>query len=382
MGILNNVVAQGLGAVGINTTRPVANPDPYGPDFDHLKIIEIKDGKEQPADQILLIGSFMPHQPFEFGGTQELVREYYPGNPEPTVQVLGPRETDTTIKGRFKTKNLSNPDLRKAALEYQELVDAMRIRGNLVRITLGEWKRYGFIEECRFRLNRLVDIEYEIKFLIVGFNPPTNCKFLDTDDGDLIKPNKEITNRAAAELATARDYPSEMPLTVSELLNEYIGEAAEAIGTVTDFVDGIVEDANQLQGSMNRAIGLIKNARATISRTKRNIGSILFNAGTLGTSFQSEAAKTVAVIRSMDHINKTQATMLSLAALLAFLQAKFARLSRTIPLKRHLVRDGDSLQKLAVKYYNDDFFWDKIYFHNKLRTTKLVVGTILEIPKL
>jgi hypothetical protein len=30
----------------------------------------------------------------------------------------------------------------------------MRLRGNMVKITLGEWRRYGFIEECTFKMNR------------------------------------------------------------------------------------------------------------------------------------------------------------------------------------------------------------------------------------
>jgi len=35
-----------------------------------------------------------------------------------------------------------------------------------------------------------------------------------------------------------------------------------------------------------------------------------------------------------------------------------------------------------MKYYNDASHWSDIYDHNKLTSSTLVVGSILEIPKI
>jgi LysM repeat protein len=385
MGIIDTGIGKGLSAIGLSgvTNRSVKPPKGFGPDFpEGLRIIEIIDGRERPLDAITLLGSFMPLIPFEYGGTQQIVKDYYPGNSEPVVQVLGPRENDTTIRGKFKTKRF--PDdvgLQFAAREYQELVDAMRLRGNMVKITLGEWRRYGFIEECAFKLNRLSDIEYSIKFSIIGFNPPRNCKFVANPDDDLIAPNKRLTRTAEALLGQMQNYPSTMPRTISEFLNDQISSVASVVNLVTGFVDGALADVENLTASANRAVGLIKNARATISRTGRRIGALQMNISTLGTGVSRRSFKSAAVITNAAHIHKILGGMSTLAALLAALQARYATLTKTVPMKRHLVKQGDTLQRLAMKYYNSSDSWKVIYDHNKLSSTNLVVGSVLEIPK-
>lgn len=385
MGLLNDFATKGLSLVGASTKAGVKSPTPYGPDFSQLEIIEYIDGKARDIDRIVLAGRFMPHQPFEYGGTQKLIREDYPGASEPTVQVLGPRESAMTIHGTLKTNKLKDPGLRDAAKEYAKLIDAMRIRGNLVKITLGggdDWHRWGFIEESKFRIKTLQEIEYDISFLIVGFNPPKGWRVIDGQGDDLIKPNKDITNKALAALLTSKNYPDSMPRDAVDILNGAINDMANALNLVTGFVDGLIADGNALVGSANRAIGLIKNARATISRASRQLGSLANSVTGLPGLAASEAQKTVATLTNVSHLHQVQRSYTDLAGFLASMQAQFAKLATTIPLVRHLVRQGDTLQTIAMKYYNSSDNWKKIYDHNKLTTTQLVVGSVLEVPKL
>lgn len=388
MGILEKGVALGADALGLGGLFKKKTKAPnFGPDFPSgLRVQEIVNGKEVPLPNeqgygFQLVGAFMPKDSLDFGGSQRIRKDYYPGHSEPVVQVLGPEEDDVVIHGTFKTKRFKDEAMREAAQEYQQLVDAVRIRGNIVKITLGKWRRYGFISSAKFKLKRLVDIDYEITFSIIGFNPPTNCKFLANADDDLIGPNKALTNAAAAALASARNYPAEMPQTLTDLLDGLITEVAEAINLVTGFVDGALTDVENLQKSATRAVGLIRNARATISRTSRRIGAIPLTLGNLTTGITLNSFKAAAMAGNTKHLKKTAIGFAGLAALLAALQLKFKGLSASTPDKRHLVKAGDTLQKLAVAYYNDQSLWKKIYDHNKLRTTALVVGSVLEIPK-
>lgn len=372
-----------LGSLGLNVKVGVSRPDPYGPDFpEGMRIVEIVNNKEREADEILLVGAFAPHQPFEFGGSQQIVREDYAGSSEPTIQVLGPREDDTVIRGTLKTKRLRELSLRTAAQEYQELMDAMRLRGNLVKITLGGWRRYGFILNAKFRLRTLQDIDYEITFLIVGFNPPSNCKLIEAKDDDLIKPNKEITSAAAKALAAATNYPTEMPVSIGDFIAGKVSDVAGVVATVTGFVDAALNDVANIQSAVNRALGLIRYARAYVSRTNREVGTVILTVQNLGSSFADEAEKTAATITNINHVYDMQRNLYSLRFLLAGLQAKFAELARTVPRQRHLVKDGDTLQRLSITYYGDADSWKRIYDHNKLQSTVLVVGTVLEIPRL
>ncbi len=367
--------------VGTKKPKSVARADfPEG-----LNIVEIKNGSEMTADQVTLVGAMMPKDSLEFGGTQKIVKTYYAGSSEPSVQILGPREDDVTIRGSINLKHLSDTSLyidkESAAQEMQELIDAMRIRGNLVKITLGEWKRYGFIEHSKFKMRTLGDIDYEISFSIAGFNLPKNYYLVDGSDGDLIAPNKDLTKKLVEQMSLNNNQPSEMPVSVSDTLNAAISDIAEKVALVTNFVDSALSDIQKLEASAQRAIGLIKNARAFISRTSRTIGSISRDTSNLGSMFTSELDKTLATLKNVEHLNKVQRNNRDMTSYLKSLQERFASFISTIPLRRHLVAQGDTLQKLSVKYYGTADNWKKIMDHNKLLSIELVEGSVIEIPR-
>lgn len=387
MGLIDDVATKGLALLGVSTKTGKKKPNYYGPDFSQGFIItEVVDGALRNADRIQLAGRFMPLQPFEYGGEQRVVRDEYPGSSEPTMHVLGPKEGPMTVKGRMKTNKFRGSDndlaiYRQAAKQYAGLIDAMRIRGNLVRLQLGEWVRYGIITKSVFRLNTLQNIEYDISFDIIGFNPPKGWRVVIDADSNVDKPNKDITNKALEYLTAARQIPDSMPLSAVDILNNMISDVADAIKKVTDFTDGIINDTEKLVGSANRAIGLIKNARATISRSKRQIGSIANTVSGLGASWDSNVKGAIGQVQNVAHITKTSSNFSSLALLLASLQAKFATYTTQIPFRRHLIKQGDTLHNISQKYYNTADNWKKIYDHNKLTTSVLKVGSILEIPK-
>jgi nucleoid-associated protein YgaU len=64
------------------------------------------------------------------------------------------------------------------------------------------------------------------------------------------------------------------------------------------------------------------------------------------------------------------------------MEEKFKKLALTVPKAKCKVKAGDTLQKLSVSYYGTADNWEKIYTHNKLSSTALVTGAILEIPNL
>lgn len=342
--------------------------------------VELVNGKERPKDAVRLAGNMLPHIPFEYGGTQRITADYYPGNSEPAVQVLGPKEGDVVIKGKFKDKRYKDEDLYGVSYEIAKLCDAIRIRGNLLRITLGEWQRYGYLEESKFRMNKLSEIEYELKFLIVGFNKPRNCKFADNTKTVPFDINKDLISDALAFQDTYSAIPSTMPRSLADVLNGAISDVATAINLVTGFVDTVVSTAEDVQASANRAIGLIKNARANISKFKRRVGALALGFSSLSTEARA-ASNFKSVLTNQSHIMNSISALAGLSALLARLQSQFEAISKTTPLARYKVKRGDTLQKISIKYYNDAGSWEKIYAHNKLTTTALAEGLLLEIPR-
>ena len=376
---------------------------------------------EDRRDTIKLVGDMMPHVPFTFGGQQKIVKDYYPGNSEPTVQVLGPRENDIIIRGRLKSKKLQPPpvrtginlgglgnaatgflgkipgvpdispgvdaqgvqkreELRTFAQEMQQLIEAMRLRGNLVRLTMGEFQRFGFIEEAIFNMRTVADIDYEVRFSIIGFNPPRDCKILGRAKTVPFDINKDLIAEASAFLATRSSIPDSMPRSIADQISDAISEVAESINLVTGFVDTALNEVDDIKSALNRAVGLVKYNRNLISSFIRRIGSIASFGGLVIASGGGIAAG----YENANFLKQTTTFSFSLAALLASLQTQLAQIALTEPIARHRIQEGDTLQKLAIKFYNDAEQWKEIYDHNKLQDTDLSdnLGDILEIPRI
>lgn len=361
-------------------------PGKYVDDFpEGLTIVEMKDGRLLTNDMITLVGEFMPHDSLTFGGTQKIVKDYYAGNSDPVVQVLGSREDNTTIRGTLKAQRISLgsvDDTRKVVLEMQKLIDAMRIRGNLVRISLGEWRRYGFIEKVSFSMRTLTRIDYEIDFTITGFYAPNESKLSNNDSRDqLVEPNKDLTNKAVGLQKLVSTKPAEMPFTMFDTISEAISAVGKVTGSVTKFVDDSIADIQRLRLSANRAIGLIRNARAVVSRAKRSVSQLSHDVANLGSLFQKEWDQTSAAVKNIKTIEESKKQMVGISEVLKRLQKQFESIAKSLPMARHLVRQGETLQSISIKYYGAADNWVRIQDHNRLRSTVLAVGSVLEIPR-
>lgn len=396
-------------------------PKYRGADFPEGFIVtELLDSGE-PGEVVKLVGRLMPFQPFEHGKKQHLVKEYYPGSKEPAVQVFGSRENETTIRGRLKAKHypteISGLDARLIPLAIQETLDDICERGTLCRFQLGEWQRYGWIEETSWKMKTKADIDYEIQLFLIGDEPPTNCKIATPELTIPIELNNQLIGAAAAFEAYEVNKPLNFPRTLGDTVNELIGSVATAVSVVTKFVDQTISTAEGARKLAERGIGLVRYARATVSTFKRRIGSLQMydvassadeatrdldkmanakfvlevqNGTQKAPSYVSDAMRTQAESKAGNYTVDDQtttkaletATGPSIEGLLARMEEQFKAMARTVPRARHLVREGQSLQQISMQYYGTAENWKSIYDHNKLSSTVLTAGAILEIPKL
>lgn len=393
-GGLSDLPGAALGAVtdpisnfasGLNSVifGPKAHPERRADFPDGFKITEVIDGKDNKDTAISLVGNMLPMIPFEWGGEQRLTKDYYPGNSEPAVQVLGSKESDVTIHGKFKDKRLKG-DLDKlygVSYKLADYLHKMKRRGNILRIELGPWVRYAFLEKVDFKLNKLSEVEYQIQFFIVGLNPPVNAKLIKKTKDVPLTENKALIDAMASFSATYSAVPKSMPKSISSVLNGAISDVAKAMNLVTNFVDAYITVAEDIQAAANRAIGLIKNARTNVAVFKRRIGNVSTGFSSLSTDARA-ATQFQSVFTNQQHLVNSMSAASSLAAILAAMQKQFEALAKQTPLARYKVKDGDTLQRISIKYYNNADHWQQIYDHNKLTTTALTMGMMLEIPRL
>lgn len=343
------------------------------PDFsDGFIIQEIINGKES-GELITLVGNQMPKIPFSFGGAQRVKKEFYSGHSEPVMQVLGAEEKDVTINGTLKDKRYADEALYGVATELQQLIDSVRIRGNIVKIVLGEWLRYAVITETKFDMDNLGKLNYAITFSIIGFNPPKNAKFIVGPREIPFAINKDLIAQAQAFQEAFDNIPDSVPRSIADILNDAISTVSGVIATVTGFVDSIVSTVQDIQKSVQRALGLIKYAQTKLNSYKKLCGAFSpfdVNGPLVG---RYESAK---------FYNSQIAFSASLTATLEKLKSRLKSLIDNTPLLSHMVITGDNLQKIAVKYYGSSENWKKIYDFNNLSSTDLTIGSKIEIPRL
>lgn len=405
MGLLDNLgdaAGNTVGGLLSTLTDPFKKaPVLLPPDFkEGFIIIELVNGKQR-GEPFILLGDMLPMVPFEFGGEQKVIKEYYPGNPEPVVQVLGARETDTTIHGRLKAKHYKQDKFIQLPELLQREMDAIRLRGNLLKITLGEWIRYAFLQKSSFKMYQLSRIDYELTFTIVGFKEPKNCKNLDTIKEVPFNHNSDLIAAAQAFQSKYSTLPKGFPGGIGAFLSELISDVATVTNIATNFIDTAIKTGADLVNSANRALGLIKNARASISRFSRGVRSIKLGIADIGTTVTSLnggiGTFTSAALLQQSHQNALQvisaynnahfvlgarSSVNNLLDLLSKLETQIKGFTATQPLARYSIQRGDTLQKIAFKFYNNSDNWKLIYDHNKLTSTDLSSLGVLEIPKL
>lgn len=357
------------------TFKKDVDPPYPDPDFKGGFIIqEIENGERK--EKITLLGNMMPFQPFNYGGEHNIKKDFYAGNSEPVVHVLNPMESDLVINGRLKDKKYQDKSARGVSYELSKQIDAFRIRGNLVELKLGEWKRFGFIVKTDFSLRTKQDIDYRITFSLVGFNQPRQCIQVKTSKGIPFAINKDLINQLASFQAQIDQIPASVPQSLADILNDAISDVAGAVAAVTDFVDTVVSQVEDVTAVLNRAAGLIKYAQGEVIRFKRRIGQISYSLSSLtgiqvGSRYQATA-----------FISGVQSSGNDIQSFLATLRSRFAALSASTPQARVRIKSGDTLQNLANRFYKNSLEWEKIYDHNKLTSTELEIGVVLEIPRL
>ncbi len=347
-----------------------------GNDFkDGFVVYEIEKGVQKKEASIKLVGNLMPKVPFEWGGKLRTITDYYPGNPEPVKQIIGGQEDDFTIKGRLYSKRFKDPNLYPVPYEIVELMQAVRTRGNLLHIQMGEFVRHGFLEQASFKMKNLGDIEYSLTFSVVAIKTPKSTYFIKQKKTVPFDINNALIAAAISFQSTYSTFPTAIPRSLGDLINSLVNAVATPLAAVTGYVDGTLGALEDVQRGINRGIGLIKVAQKAVRDTKRRFSALMSDprvAALKVPNRYSQRAFFANGVSSMNDINQ----------IMAQLRAQLRAISLTIPLARYSTKPGDTLQKISSSFYATPNEWKRIYDHNKLTSTNLVSGTFLEIPRL
>ena len=119
---------------------------------------------------VTLNGPDLPERPVQVGGSTRLVKTWYPGAEEASVQVMGTAEKPIPLRGVFNDVWTS---LDGGALQKKSELEALRMRQRRLRMTWGtEIDVEGHLEEADFKFHQTSLIFYELLFMVALGDQP------------------------------------------------------------------------------------------------------------------------------------------------------------------------------------------------------------------
>ena len=363
-----------------------------------------------PGRTIVLQGRSLPYRGVEWGGTQELDVNWFPGNPIAAVQVIGPREKPTQIQGMWKdiflldAQNrgiLANfPPLSRAAMadsnerggntfksggsvpsQFAErartLRDAFRLlrkSGVLVQVEWGSIVRFGFISETSFPHEREEDINFSITFTFLGDSPSQPKPLL---------PEIELLSLLKALLALL-DEIINLLLTAVFAAQQWVTRVNQFITKIGSFVTELLAAIESLASfgfAPGEVLGNIRSQLTNIKLAARDLFAELDAAQ----SAAVEAAligNPATVALNMLLQQRVRAQTQQLAAEAARQENLIAQANVPELLGIVAMPGGQTLRDVSRRFFNNTEDWRVIAEFNGFGTSIVPRGTIVRVPKL
>lgn len=332
-------------------------------------------------------GASVPSRGVKWEGKQRVEKIVYQGNPNASLQVLGPEELPTVIRGWWKDVHLNNQtepcvevDGQQifTADELSQLVDDVRCKGQTIEVRWRHLVRRGILARFSQTWHTDNDLEYEIEFEFSGkgeSDEPGPTARSGLDISSLVESTESDFDRVA--IASRPEFPRDVSL--SEKLNVGLKSIADSVDGLSDSV------ANTLSGTMEpidaarRSVGLLNtisaefdelifevyqttDAASVASSDIRNVspGQALFAA--------SANRQMVQELRRNRHATARRASEQARTIDPSLVDVIFAK-------------EGQDFRDVSRTYYGVADHWSGLMRFNDATSSRLVAGQLVMIPQ-
>ena len=223
--------------------------------------------------EIKLTSYALPFQPYELRGTLRAELTHYPGNPDATVQVLGPVEEPTTVAGAWVDRFLGDPNpiwtskgaSVTTAREAVRIIDDIRRKGQMLRVSWDETVRYGVMTEFVQRWLRGTHVEWEMSFAWVSQDRGTALSPVLSVD----KTPQDVVNVVGGAILAAIKQNS-----VAGAASNIMGSAQQAVGTYRRALARMADLNAQAQGFVDSTFAIVQAPGEALQQTAGLLGAI------------------------------------------------------------------------------------------------------------
>jgi len=342
--------------------------------------------------EIALAGWAAPHKPFTLSGSQRAEFTWFQGSGVASVQVLGPEEDPTTLRGYWHDRYLMAQPVGTGS--YATLkgvpiasVDALvklftdvRRKGQLLEVTWLTTKRHGLLSKFTETWQTFHDVEWEAEFKWTSFGEEQGDQILTVREQDL----SEVAQTTAADYAALRQ------TAVSSFARAFaftatINHQIEAVrGSASSLIDAATSAANGSLGAVDTARRAVSLLTSIVGQAKGTIQSIYETADESCVGLIGDPAKSRPTLGQTTRAALSNRRIVHRARMVQHNAARSRRRMTAMASPdlavSFVARADQDLREVAVTYYGDAGAWRTIASHNGMRTSKLAAGQVVMVP--
>lgn len=333
--------------------------------------------------ELELLGRALPYQQVGFGGETTHKIQFYPGNPEGTLQVLSSTLLPTKIQGTWKDRFVPgqveavgfpglSPSETATAERIVQAFEALRRSGQRLRVQWFSVVREGILASFTPNWIRPQDVEWEAEFVWFGENiqAPRAVDSPDSSRADLRRAmdDNDRAFRSKRPPTVQSNYKAELNVAMREervqlaqafaAINQ-IQLAAPAGGTPLDPVNALASAAGSIVAAAapaQRQCADVPYLTAILSDAVTDVlGAEVWRRGVAATQFDLSAT--------------------------ALRTAEQERAARRPAVGQTVVMPGETtLRGLSLRFYGTSDSWQLIADANGLVDSRVPAGTRVYIP--
>lgn len=324
---------------------------------------------------IVLGGRALPERPLPAGGRTRHKLTWYAGNAVGTLQVLGVEDKSTTINGEWNDRFIADQvtvqgfETPTLAREVVAIFENIQRSGNAIRFQWGDVVRMGILADFDPEWQREQDVRWSMEFAWYGRDDlelPRASADEPPNSSELRNRQNESDNELAFEPSGTRpDYSSRVRTRISRVRGKVgaifdrvrAAQSGDAIPLTA--VRGALGDASGLRDAANLvSVDLLEAPLEVATASDRLLDRLRVQV------WRSEQGRRVRRV-----LAEGQRVALELR-----------RSTRPEPLAVVTARAGDSLRRLALRYYGSADEWQRIASANDLTDSVLTPGALIVIP--
>lgn len=356
----------------------------------------------------------LPYRPLTITGKQRAEFTWYPGNPEATVQMLGPDEGSIQLRGYWKDRFItgsgaaSATDAAASASGTQggfyapngeftvgtkietvsalvSTVDTMRRRGRRIKMTWGDLVRVGHITGFTQTWHNVHDCEWEIDFSVVSqgegnvvsvtANPVTAA---DTYQQELAYLNTLDAARDAQKITPTVTFLSKVQKAYANFEEAQFKVVSAAYGIATNIAQYAAAPGDMARRSTAMYSGIVTQASAFLGGTIDRALSDLFEFTYWGSEDQTPYG---VQLNSANTRRSVRNAVQSIRYNNAISRYELQKQLNAELIASYVAPGNIDLRDVSTKYYGTQNEWRFLMEFNGLRSSEVPYGTLILVPR-